>query len=137
MAALFEPPHFRLTFKQTVSMDKIYSIEIEDGISVIRFSQTPELSDLKEIIDYLSKNNIYERRLWDLNPHGLKLSKDDLVDIAQYGKINFPAPSKLAIVALQDLSFGLSRLFEVYREEDQLKTMVFRDERKARDWLMK
>ena len=35
----------------------------------------------------------------------------------------------------EDLSYGLSRLFEVYREEDLTRTKVFRENEKALEWL--
>ena len=117
-------------------MDKIYSLETDDGITTIRFSRTPELSDLAEIIDYLAENNFYKRRLWDLRPHGLNLSPDQLQQIALYGKSKFLKPSKLAIVASEDLAYGLSRLFEAYRQEEKVLTSVFRIEPEARQWLM-
>ena len=116
-------------------MSKIYSLETKDGITTIRFSRTPKMDDLSEIIDYLSKNDLYERRLWDLNPHGLNLSPDQLQQIALYGKLKFLKPSKLAIVASQDLTFGLSRFFEIYREEELVSINVFRTEPEARKWL--
>ena len=117
-------------------MDKIYSLETKDGITSIRFSKTPEMTDLVVIIDYLSENNLYERRLWDLNPCGLNLNINQLQEIALYGKSKFRKPSKLAIVASDDLTYGLSRVFEVHREEELVKTKVFRAEQEARTWLM-
>ena len=80
-------------------MKKIYSLETKDGITTVRFSNTPEMADLVVIIDDLSENNLYERRLWDLNPHGLNLNNDQLQEIASYGKFKFPKPSQLALVA--------------------------------------
>lgn len=118
-------------------MGKIYSLENKDGITTIRFSKTPKMDVLMVIIDYLSENNLYELRLWDLNPHGLDLSNEELRKIALYGKSKFRKPSKLTIVASHNLPYGLSRAFEVYREEELVKTKVFCTEQEARNWLTK
>ena len=117
-------------------MNKIYSIEAKDGITTISFSKTPELADFVDIIDELAEKDLYTRRLWNFNPHGFNMNPEQLMQIANYGKTKFVKPSKLAIVAPKDLIYGLSRLFEVYREEQQVSTNVFRNEKDAREWLM-
>ena len=117
-------------------MDKIYTIETQGGITIIRFSKTPKIGDFRVIIDYLSEHNLYERRLWDFDLHGLDLTADEIEDIALYGKLKFSKPSKLAIVASRDRPFGLSRAFAVYREEDLVKIKVCRTEKEARRWLL-
>ena len=44
-------------------------------------------------------------------------------------------PSKVAVIAPDDLSFGLSRVYEVYREKDEIELKVFRTEQKGIEWL--
>jgi len=42
---------------------------------------------------------------------------------------------RVAVVASQDLTYGLARAYSAYAEQDGLEAGVFRTEREARDWL--
>jgi hypothetical protein len=46
-----------------------------------------------------------------------------------------PEDSRVAIVAPADLYYGLSRMYEAFREPSRLVIRVFRDLREARVWL--
>ncbi len=74
-------------------------------------------------------------RLWILEA-GVNLQKEELVQIAQRGKEIWPVPSLAAIVAPDSLSYGLSRIYDVYREQEQHRTRVFWTEQEARAWLL-
>ena len=79
---------------------------------------------------------IYERRIWVVSPHGLTLDPSERKQLALYGQTKFKKPSRLSIVASEDLTFGICRAFEAYRGDDTLvKCRVFRDEDKAREWV--
>jgi hypothetical protein len=76
------------------------------------------------------------RRMWVLEK-GLDLSPDDLQIAASAGKAKLKRPSKMAVVATEDLSFGLSRVFEFFRYQDGVESRVFRNEEEALVWLNK
>jgi hypothetical protein len=116
-------------------MSNIYTIEITEGITVVRFSAAPGLRELLGLIDEITGNYPYERRLWDFDAHGVDVGPDDVRQLAKYAKLKFVKPSRMAIVAPQDLVFGLSRLFEAHREDALVQTRVFRSEQEARVWL--
>ena len=115
-------------------MHNIFSVRLVDGITAIRFTQKPEFSDIIQAIDEASKTDAEGLRLWDLSA-GLDLSDPQLRQIAEYGKNKLPASAKVAIVAPQDLTFGITRVYEVYRKHEQLDFMVFRTEQEAIKWL--
>ena len=116
-------------------MSKIYNIKHEDGITFIELSRRPVYEELVEIIDDIADNYPYELRLWDLSVVGLALDNNEIQNIAQHGKKRFTRPSRMAIVAKQDLAYGISRVFEVYREEIGSSAKVFRDMNEAIAWL--
>ena len=74
-------------------------------------------------------------RLWDLSDGGWDLTSAELEEIADYAKMKLLLPSKVAFVAPKDLSYGLSRIYEVLRKQEGLAIEIFRTEQKAIDWL--
>jgi hypothetical protein len=46
-----------------------------------------------------------------------------------------PEHSRVAVVASADWAFGLSRMYQAYRDDSPLSLRVFRDIREARAWL--
>jgi len=56
-------------------------------------------------------------------------------ELAKYGKETWPVPSKSAIVAFDDLSYGIMRVHDVFRRQEQHETRVFRTEQEASAWL--
>jgi hypothetical protein len=66
----------------------------------------------------------------------LHLRLDETQTIAECGKMRFVRPNRAAFVVSDDLSFGLVRAFEVYREQKGLSTArVFRTRTAALEWL--
>lgn len=117
-------------------MARNYSVEVENGITTIRFFCGFVVDDIRSAIDNVAaENNINELRLWDLSKGSSNFTATDLRSLAEYGQSRFLLPSTVAIVAPKDLEFGLSRIYEVYREEGLVKHRVFRTEQDARDWL--
>lgn len=116
-------------------MSKIYNIRHKDGITYIGFTRRPVYKELVKIIDDIAENYPYELRLWDLSVVGLALDNNEIQNIAQHGKKRFTHPSRMAIVAKQDLAYGISRVFEVYRQEIGSGAKVFREMNDAIAWL--
>ena len=116
-------------------MTEAYSIESVGGITTIRFSKAPSTEIMQKAVDDVANNSPTARRLWDLTCGGFTQSTDQVKELAVYGKSKSFPPSKVAIIAPEDVAFGLSRIFEVYREDDVSEHMIFRTEQEARAWL--
>ena len=117
-------------------MPKIHTITHKEGITKVKFLVAPSYDQVKSIIDEITENYPYEKRLWDISEVDFDFSTTEIQMIAEYGKAKFTKPSKLAVYAVKDLAFGEMRQFEVYREEEnKVIPKVFRDEQSAIEWL--
>ena len=116
-------------------MAQKHTIEHKNGITTIRFTGRPSYIECQSAIDDIVEHYPYDLRLWDFSNIEFDLSEKEIIDIANYGKLKFVKPNKLAIVAPQDLAFGQLRAFEVYREEAHAVARVFRTKLEALEWL--
>jgi len=116
-------------------MDKTHEIIYEGGVTVVKFIMKPSFDQVKLIIDDISENYSYEKRLWDLSEIDFDFTTEEIRLIAEYGKRKFTKNNKLAVFATSDLAFGEMRQFEVYREEEISTPKVFRDKQNAINWL--
>ncbi|MGD2099669.1 MAG: hypothetical protein PVG35_18985 [Desulfobacterales bacterium] len=116
-------------------MNKNYTVEIVRDITVVRFLNKPEPDDIRMSIDEVATIRASGLRLWDLSQSGWNLTNTELVEIADYAKARLMLPSKVAMVAPKDLSYGVSRVYEVFRRQEGLEIEIFRTEQKAIDWL--
>ena len=112
-----------------------YRIESQDGITTIRFPTTPELDDIRRAIDDVVENYLSGLRIWDFS-NGFSLTDAELKQLAEYGKSKFSIPSKVAVIALNDLAYGVARVHDVYREDGFCDQRIFRTEQEARAWLL-
>lgn len=115
-------------------MQKKYSIEIIDGIISIRIFERLNLSLAIEMMKMIAVRGAFRRRLWVLEA-GINLSNDEIEQLGQEGKKTWATPSKAAIVASDDLSYGILRIHDVYREQEDHETNTFRSEEEALAWL--
>jgi hypothetical protein len=111
-----------------------YRIESKDGITTIRFSTSPGLDDISKAIDDVVEKYPSGLRLWDFS-NGFSLTNAELKKLGEYGKSKFATPSKVAVVAPNDLAYGVARVHDVYRENQLLEQRIFRTEEEARAWL--
>ena len=116
-------------------MDKIYSIDTADGVTTVRFTKDPGVDDIRNAIDGVAENFLNKLRLWDLSSVSINLNSSQKKQLVEYGKSKFLVPSKVAIVAPEDLAYGLKRMFEVYREEGLTETAIFCTGQAALIWL--
>ena len=116
-------------------MSEIYSFEHSDGITVTRFARQLEFDDFIAALDEIRQRELMPRRMWDVTGV-FDFTAEQIQQIAKYSKRHFPSPARVAFLAADDLTFGLLRMFEAYREEDDHITRVFRDEQTARQWLV-
>lgn len=119
-------------------MSKNYQIEYLNGITKVSFNASPTYDDVKIVIDDLSENHPYEKRLWDFSNIKFDFKVYEIDDIAEYGKKKFVKPNILAIIAPDDNAYSEMRIFEVFREqENKSHARVFRNEEEAIKWLLK
>ena len=112
-----------------------YIIEQIGKITAIRFTSPALVQDIIDVPDEVAQFENYTLRLWDFTK-GLSLSSSDVAQIANRAKnIGFP-PSKVAILVSDKLGYGLARMFDVYREQENQKINVFETEEEAMKWLM-
>lgn len=118
-------------------MVNVYSISQEDGFTRIELQKAVNLLQFKLIIDELVEKYPYERRLLDVSRVILNLSTNEVEEIAEYGNGKFVMPNKAAIYAADDLSFGIMRQLQVFREAIDTSEMdVFRSKDEAVRWLI-
>ena len=116
-------------------MSNDYTISHENGITKVKFFIQPTVDLAKQIIDEIVDKYPYDKRLWDISNIEFDFTLAEIKIIAEYGKLKFINPSKIALLAVDDLAFGEMRQFGVYREEDKVHTRVFRNQQEAIDWL--
>jgi hypothetical protein len=115
-------------------MDKRYTIETINGVITVRFNQEPRAADICNSLDDLAGIRSGNLRLWDFTC-GADLANEDIQIVAKHARsIQLPS-GKVAIVAPQDLTYGIFRVYAANREEQRVKLSVFRSEKEARDWL--
>ncbi len=112
----------------------MHSISREDFIVCIRFDLPPTKQEVMGINRQLVAMKDVGYRMWVIPP-AFDLSQKEIREIAHDGnQLGFP-PSRVAMVASDDLPYGLLRMVDVYRENPDLKTRVFRSEPDAVQWL--
>ena len=112
-----------------------FQIESKDEITTIRFSTSPGLDDICKAIDAVVESYLSGLRIWDFR-NGFNLTDAELKQLAEYGKSKFSIPSKVAVIAPHDLSYGVARVHDVYREDALLEQRIFRTKQGARAWLL-
>ena len=111
-----------------------FSIELLDDVVVIRIVANVDANALIDAMgDIVAATHNYSRRLWDFSA-GVHFSNQQIQEIASKGRL-WPAPARVAYLASDDLSFGLSRMYQVYSEREQFETLVFRNKQEALNWL--
>ena len=115
-------------------MEKNYRIETIDGIIVVRFNQNPVAADICASLDEASKMIPCDLRMWDFS-NGANLTTGDVQMTARHAKEIPMPPGRVAIVAPKDITYGVFRMYEVFRNEEPVSLRVFRDENEAVEWL--
>ena len=115
-------------------MEKCFSVKVIDGITITCFFNKPTLLDAKKAMDEALLTAQCRLMLWDLK-EGIDLPAEQLKEIARYGKKVNSLPSRAGIIASDDVSFGLMRIYDAYREQEQHETRVFRSRQQAIKWL--
>ena len=108
-----------------------------DGFYRLVLEGAGTLDELRETLTQLAVFPDTRKELWIISNLTLHISTSELVSLAELVKSNPHRPEMVAIVADNDLIYGLSRIFSGHREDRYTRVQVFRDETKALDWLNK
>jgi hypothetical protein len=110
------------------------------GVIVVRTNDIVDVSELRATFDELVDHSDFREGLSlvvDFRGGETALSGDDIRHLAQYAE-NTDArwgDTKWLIIAADDLTYGLSRMFITLAEGHQVTTHVFRNVTEAGDWL--
>lgn len=116
-------------------MTKMYELDVQHGIVRVKFTRSPQVEDFCRALDEVVGLESNQFRLWDFSC-GVNWSSRELEEIAAYAKIVVRTPaSKIAIIAPDDLTYGLFRVHEVFRADEYSEQTVFRSDGEAVDWL--
>jgi hypothetical protein len=115
-------------------MTRIYSIETEDGVTAIRFFKKANAEDVNCAFNELIKCNPSRLRLWNIK-EGWDLSPSQIQEFASYTKSKSTEEIRLAVVTTEDLSYGLTRMFQAYRQEEHFDQQNFTTEAEGICWL--
>ncbi len=115
-------------------MDGGYSIEERGDVTVIRLLKALSKQEILGIIDVIASMGRREKRLWLLGDH-VRLTAEEMSEIGNYGRDKIEGPSRVAYVASDDLTFGLTNIQAAYRRVGGFEDQLFRDEEAAMTWL--
>jgi hypothetical protein len=113
----------------------VYEISSEDGILRVDFLRSPEREDLVALMDEMESMEHCALRLYVVIKAEILLSTAIVRQAAEDAQAYSHQPSKIAVVAPGSISYGISRIYKVFRETDETEFDVFRDLDEARAWL--
>jgi hypothetical protein len=115
---------------------------IDPDTGIARYSVTGEVirAEVCEALDQVYADPMFRapwRSIWDVSEATPRINADDLRAIMSHVEARRPVEAgRVAIVATEDLVFGLGRMYELLAGDMKVKTAVFRDSELARQWLM-
>jgi hypothetical protein len=117
-----------------------YEISIDEAADIAQVTMwgTPTFEEMIEVLAKLTAGDAFitRKRLWDLRNATSALSSNEMERLAQAALARDKGgASRVAIIAEEDVIYGLSRVFEVYRESSEVKVRTFRDLDEAQGWL--
>lgn len=121
-------------------MASIEKTSIKDSlITLMTVSGVVTYVDVIDALDDFYRNNATHKLLWDLTDADVsKINKDSMELIIKFDKTkaSLRKNGMTALVANQDLSFGLSRMYEALSEANNhsINHGVFRSIDEAREW---
>lgn len=115
--------------------------EILDGIVFIRVNQIVDVDDLLSMRQMLIEDPEFISgmpTLYDIRQEAVNvITKEHIRTIGDQTDsiIHRRGKHRTALLAGDDLSFGLSRMYEILGEHPDINLTVFRDEEEAINWL--
>ncbi len=117
-------------------MPHSFSIVRETGIVAVSFDSAPDLATLIEVAAALIEGHGDDRVFLGNFSNGVALEPTELREIAEGSKALAESRGRIvALVAPENLHYGLMRMFAVYREQDGSEVAVFRERAAAEQWL--
>ncbi len=117
-------------------MNKYYEITKIGDITAIRILKKPTYKEILAAIDEVATRHDYRKRLWNISGINFDLSLNEIQQMTTHGKLVYKEPSKVAVVAAEDLAYGEMNQFRVFREQEGFCSVKqFRDETNAIEWL--
>ncbi len=114
----------------------VYMITREDGIVRVEFLRSPDREDMVALMDELGKMEDSALRMYVMQQAEILLSTAEVRDGADIARSYENQPRKIAVVAPGNITYGISRIFKVFRESDETEFAVFRELDEARAWLL-
>jgi hypothetical protein len=110
------------------------------GVIVLRAKQRMSFDEIRLVFGEMARLPDFREGLYlvaDLRGSDSVITGDDVRRIAVHARDTDAAwgVTKWAIIAGDDLAFGLSRMFGALTDEHRITTRVFRDVETADDWL--
>jgi len=116
-----------------------YKIDTEQFLVLVTITGVIQLDDLLELISTYPKNNHYQvgmNVLYDYRQGNLHLTGDDMILLVEHiRKIKGDSSYKIGMVATEDGTFGLGRMYSVYAEELAATSKIFRDMASCLEWI--
>jgi hypothetical protein len=115
------------------------SVDPETGIAHYLATGLITREEILSVINQVYGDPQYRapwRSLWEMRGAKPAINADELRSVVDHVRTHRPSTTgKIAIVAAEDLSFGLARMFEFLAGDQPVETRVFRDSEHARRWL--
>lgn len=114
------------------------TITINEDVVAIKVVGRFTLQDVLDTSRVIVEGDAFNcsRRFWDLSASSFDFSSEELKIIADFGDQIEQKPVKSALWVASDLTFGLSRMYQVFRKSKYITVAVFRDESEAMHWLL-
>ena len=115
---------------------------VDPDTGIAHYSATGDLTrdDVLAIITKVYSDPAFRSpwlSMWDLAGARPLFTAAELREVAAHVKDHRPVDAgRIAIVATEDLAFGMSRMYEVFASDLRVETRVFRDSGLAQRWLL-
>lgn len=121
-------------------MQYVIEIDRDKGWGIVNISGDIGMAGLRQLLAQAWSHPAYgniERATWNLLDASTDLSLDDLFELTQWILENKQDQGAriIAIVASDDLMFGMSRMFHAIQDNFGWTVGVFRTETEAHKWL--
>ncbi len=115
-----------------------YRIQLQhDGVARVTFDEPVTFDDAFAAFLALTSEDgfVAPRRVFDLRGCDFRVTSSELRRLAHMGKNQDREPSRIALIADRDFTFGRLRQHRAFRESPITDISVFRDEADAMRWL--
>lgn len=119
-----------------MSENPTYEISQEGGVTRIEFNLSPSKAEMMALMEELASLEGSERRMYVMEKAEILLSTADVREGAEVARKKQSQPRRIVVVAPGSITYGISRIFKVFRESEDTELAIFRDEDAGREWLL-